>query len=347
MTMTHKERMRRAVQHEPVDRLPTQINYTDEMAEILAAHFGVSREELPYRLDNHMIRVDLKHTPYYSEDGLAKYDWWGVGWDTVVEGYWPADSPFADTTDLDSFDWPDPHRPDLLDDAAAVIAADGDEHFITPNFGFCLYERAWSLRGFERLNMDMIYNLDFVEALLDRIVEIQLVLIHRFIALGVDGGYFGDDYGAQKNMLFSPKLWRRLIKPRLARMFAPFREAGLPVIMHSDGDIAPILPDLVEIGLTVFNPVQPEVTDHAWLRKTFGKNLAYYGGVSTQTVMPFGTPEDVRSAVFECARTLAPDGTGLVIAPSHRMMVDIPMANVEAFMEATRDLRVQDGNVIG
>jgi uroporphyrinogen decarboxylase len=285
-----------------------------------------------------MIRVDLNHETHLSEDGLARYDWWGVGWDTKVEGYWPADAPLAQSKDLDSVTWPDPHSTDLLTDATRTIETDKGQHFITPNFGFCLYERAWSLRGFEALNMDLIMDPDFVEALLDRIAEIQSVLIQRFVDLGVDGGYFGDDYGAQKNMLFSPKLWRKMIKPRLARMFAPFREAGLPVIMHSDGDIAEIMPDLVDVGLTVFNPVQPEVTDHAWLRRTFGNSLAYYGGVSTQSVMSSGSPNEVRDAARECANVLAPENTGLLIAPSHRMMADIPMENVEAFLEACAEL---------
>ena len=84
-------------------------------------------------------------------------------------------------------------------------------------------------------------------------------------------------------MLLSPKMWRTLIKPRLARLFEPIRAAGLPILMHSDGHIEPILPDLVEIGLNMYNPVQPEVTDFCWLRETFGNQLAYYGGVSTQT----------------------------------------------------------------
>jgi uroporphyrinogen decarboxylase len=331
--------MRRALNHESVDRIPTQVNCTAEMGDILCNHFQVAPEHLPARLDNHMIRVDLNHKSRFSEDGLARYDWWGVGWDTQIEGYWPADAPLTEAKDLDSMVWPDPHAPNLLDDAAGLIEADHGQHFITPNFGFCLYERAWSLRGFEALNMDFIKDPDFVEALLDRIVEIQLVLIRRFVALGVDGGYFGDDYGAQKNMLFSPKLWRSMIKPRLARMFAPFREAGLPVIMHSDGDIAEIIPDLIEIGLTVFNPAQPEVTDQRWLRKTFGNRLAYYGGVSTQSVMSRGSPDEVRMAVRECARVLAPAGTGLLIAPSHGMMADIPVENVEAFLQACAELR--------
>jgi uroporphyrinogen decarboxylase len=178
----------------------------------------------------------------------------------------------------------------------------------------------------------------YTTELLDRITAIQLVLIRRFLDLGVDGAYFGDDYGAQKNLLFSPRMWRQYVKPRLARLFAPFRERGLPVLMHSDGQIQQILPDLVEIGLTALNPVQPEVLDHRWLRETFESKLAYYGGVSTQTVLPYGTPEEVAAAVAHCVGDLAPDGTGLVIAPSHRMMTDIPLANVDALRRAFEEL---------
>ena len=186
--------------------------------------------------------------------------------------------------------------------------------------------------------MDMAADPGYTEALLDRITDIQLRLIHRFLDLGMDGGYFGDDYGAQKNLLFSPAMWRRYIKPRLARMFAPFRERGLPVLMHSDGQIDKILPDLVEIGLTTLNPVQPEVLDHAWLEKPFTGKLAFYGGVSTQTVLPNGTPQEVHKAVEQAIATLAPNRTGLLIAPSHRMMTDIPMANVQAMLDAFREL---------
>ena len=219
-----------------------------------------------------------------------------------------------------------------------MIEAYGQEYFIVPNFGFALFERAWSLRGFEQLFMDMGSQPEYVEDLLERITEIQLALVHRFIDLGVDGGYFGDDYGAQKNLLFSPAGWRRLIKPRLARLFAPFVERGLPVLMHSDGQIQKILPDLVEIGLTALNPVQPEVLEHAWLAENFGGRLAFYGGISTQTVLPNGTPEEVSAAVRACAQQLAPNGTGLMLAPSHRMMTDIPMENVEAMLAAFKEI---------
>lgn len=326
--------MQRALRHEPVDRLPTQINYTRALGDTLAAHFGISRADLPARLDNHFIRVDIDHTPRLSDDGKTRYDWWGVGFDTREEGYFVRHAPLANTRDLDAFDWPDPHAPGLLDDAARIIAQDAGQHFIAPNFGFALFERAWSLRGFDTFLMDLALDPEFAGDLLDRITAIQQVLIRRFLDLGVDGVYFGDDYGAQHSTLIAPRMWRTLIKPRLARLFAPVRAAGLPILMHSDGAIAPILPDLVEIGLTVLNPVQPEVIDHGWLRANYAGKLAFYGGISTQTVLPYGTPDAVKAAVFAAARALAPDGTGLVIAPSHRMMTDIPLANIEALLEA-------------
>jgi uroporphyrinogen decarboxylase len=338
MNMTRRERMLRALTHEPVDRIPTQINYTAGMGRKMAAHFGLQVNDLPEFLGNHMIRVDLSFPKKLSEDGSLEFDWWGVGFHTQEEGYFAAVSPLEGQNDLDAFPWPDPDDPRLLAQAEETIEKVGNSYFITPNFGFALFERAWTLRGFEQFFMDMAVDPDFTNELLDRITEIQLKLIHRYLDLGVDGAYFGDDYGAQKNLLFSPLMWRSYIKPRLARLFAPFSERGLPVLMHSDGQIQKILPDLVEIGLTTLNPVQPEVLDHAWLYENFADDLSFYGGISTQTVLPFGSPQEVREAVVSCVEALSPDGSGLLIAPSHRMMTDIPMVNVSAMLDAFRDL---------
>jgi uroporphyrinogen decarboxylase len=338
MALTRKERLRRALLHQPIDRVPTQINYTARMGQKLAAHFNVFAADLPRVLDNHFVRVDLTYPAHLSDDGRIRFDWWGAGHDTGEEGYSIPVNPLKESPDLDAFPWPDPHDPHLLDEAAATIKTQGNEYFIAPNFGFALFERAWSLRGFEQIFIDLGRDPDFVGALLDRIMVIQLVLIQRFVQLGVDGGYFGDDYGAQKNLLFSPVQWRKLIKPRLARLFAPFVERGLPVIMHSDGQIQKILPDLVEIGLTTLNPVQPEVLDHSWLAENFKGPLSFYGGVSTQTVLPYGSPAEVQAAVRQCRRDLAPDRTGLLIGPSHRMLTDIPLGNVAAMLAAFREL---------
>jgi uroporphyrinogen decarboxylase len=337
--LSPKQRMLRALRRQPVDRLPTQSGYTGAMGRLLAGHFGISAAELPERLGNHLVRVDIDHPRRTNADGSIEFDWWGAGWDTRTEGYWHAFSPLADSLDLDRYAWPDPNGAALLDTAAQTIVSDGADYFIAPNLGMCLFERAWSLRGFDALLMDMVERTEWVEQLLDRIVEIQLSLARRFVAAGVAGGYFGDDYGAQRAMLFSPRLWRRLIKPRLAKLFAVFVDAGLPVILHSDGDIRAILPDLVEIGLTTLNPVQPEVLNHQWLQKEYGAKLSFYGGVSTQGVLPAGTVEEVRAATVACARALAPDGTGLLLGASHRMQSDIPPRNVEAMLNAFDERR--------
>ena len=334
MGLTHKERVRRAFRQEPVDRLPTQVNFTPAMGKKLANHLGVAPEHLPARLDNHLVRVDLNVPRRVSEDGRTRYDWWGVGWSMEEEGYFVTDSPLSDAQTANGFSWPDPQEPGLLDRAADIIASAGDEHFVAPNFGFCLFERAWSLRGYEALLMDLALSPVFVEELLENITQIQVVLARRFLALGVDGGYFGDDYGAQRNLLFSPQTWRALFRPRLARIFGVFRDANLPVILHSDGDITEILPDLVDFGVTVLNPVQPEVLDHTWLKRTWGDRLAFYGGVSTQTVLPHGSPDDVLAAVSSCVEMLTEDGTGLLLGPSHRTMTDIPLENVDALLTA-------------
>jgi len=108
----------------------------------------------------------------------------------------------------------------------------------------------------------------------------------------------------------------------------------LPVILHSDGDIWPILPDLVDIGLTCLNPVQPEVLDHSRLYREFGRDLSFYGGISTQTVLPVASPDAVRAATAACIRDLAPDGSGLILGPSHRMQSDIPVENILAMLSA-------------
>ena len=334
MQLSKRERVRRAVFRQPLDHLPTQTNYTADMGKLLCDHLGVSPAQLPERLGNHLLRVDINQQAPFSQDGTVRYDWWGAGWSTQTEGYWHVHAPLAESKDLEAIPWPDPDSPGLMDRARQAIAANKSQCFVVPNLGFCLFERAWSLRGYEQLNYDLALDPLWVEDLLQRITEIQIALIGRYIDLGVDGAYFGDDYGAQRGLLFSPRTWRKLFRPRLERMFAPFRSAGLPIIMHSDGDIREILPDLVDIGLNCQNPAQPEVLDFCWLRKTFGNRLACYGGISTQAVLPEGSPTQVLQAIEHCVASLADDGSGIVLGASHRMQSDIPIANVDIMLQA-------------
>ena len=335
--MTKRERTAAVLRREQTDLLPVQVSYTGAMARKLCSHFKIAAAELPDFFGNHLLRVDIGYEKKRSPAGDIEYDWWGAGFDAGEEGYFVRECPLASLDDIGRYPWPDPGAPGLLDAASAVLKAEraaADARFIMPNFGFALFERAWSLRGLENFMMDLLTEEEKAEALLEKITEIQIALAERFLGLGINGGYFGDDLGAQKGTLFSPELFRRLFKPRYRRMFAVFRDAGLPVIMHSDGDIKDILPDLIDIGLDCLNPCQPEVLNHAWLKKEYGSDLSFFGGLSTQEVLPRGSRDDVLQAGRDCIRDLASGGTGLIYGPSHRIMSDIPMENIEAFLES-------------
>ena len=306
------------------------------MAPRLAEALGCAEADLPARLGNHMLRVGLSCPSVPGPDGESTLDWWGCGWRTGVEDSWQTLTPMAGTADPSRFSWPDPSAPGLLDEATAALASDPLGRFVVANMDCCLFERLCALRGYDTALMDLLDDQGFIGEVLDRITDIQLLLAKRFVSAGVDGGFFADDYGAQRGLLFSPRVWRKLIKPRLARLFHAFRGAGLPVIMHCDGDIAAILPDLVEIGLTCLNPVQPEVIQHWRLFQEFGDRISFFGGISTQTTLRLGTPITVRSAAAACRADLAPDGTGLILGPSHCLRSHLPMPNVLALVESLR-----------
>jgi uroporphyrinogen decarboxylase len=179
--MSPKERTRRALAYQAIDHLPTQINYTQSIGRIISKTWGVPTSELSLFLNNHLLRVDLDYKRRTTPDANIIFDWWGVGFNANEEGYFPAINPLADIDDLDLYPWPDPHHPDLLTRAEEQIHNDKGQHFICPNFGFALFERAWSLRGFDNFLMDLAVAPDFAGELLERITEIQLVLVKRFI----------------------------------------------------------------------------------------------------------------------------------------------------------------------
>ena len=202
MVLSRRERVRRAVRHEPVDRLPTPVRLDRRDGPASRRPLRPRRGGAAARFDNHLVRVDLLQSRL-SADGRVRYDWWGAGHDTPRRATSSARAPLAADPDLDAFDWPDPWARACWPRPNAPAPAIGEDAFVVPNLGFALFERAWSLRGFEGLLFDLAADPAYVGELLDRITDIQLVLIERYLELGVDGGYFGDDYGAQTGLLFS------------------------------------------------------------------------------------------------------------------------------------------------
>src|ERR1019366_1315875 len=137
--LSRKQRMRRALRREPVDRIPTQSNYTRLMGRLLAGHFGIAEAQLPQRLGNPLLRVHLDYARRTNADGSIEFDWWGAGWDPRTEGYWHAFSPLKDSLDLDRVAWPDPNDPAILGAAERTILQQGATSFIVPNLGMCLF----------------------------------------------------------------------------------------------------------------------------------------------------------------------------------------------------------------
>lgn len=245
---------------------------------------------------------------------------------------------FASIQEIEAYPWPDVDAPYRYEEAARQAAAYHQRGLaVKAIVDFAVFDRSWQLRGFEQFLVDLKVNPALAQCLMDHVEALLLGVVRRWAETGIDILLIGEDVGMQDRMLLHPDDWRRWIKPRLARLLAEARAANPDCILayHSDGNIAPIIPDLVEIGVEVLNPVQPECMDPAELKRQYGNHLAFWGTIGTQTTMPFGTPEDVRREVRERVETVGRGG-GLLLAPSHILEPEVPWANIVAFVEAAR-----------
>ena len=359
MTLTHKERVQRAIRRAPLDYFPSQVDFTPRDVPRIARHLGIADQELEQAVDNHLVYAyslssveEYMHNPELLQHavglGLARvdqqaglvYDPWGVGWDLTSEGVWVGFHPLADPGAYRSYRFPDPDAAGLMDYVERAVREYGQEYFVIAFQHISLFERSWALRGYENLMLDITLNRPFVEELYDRIADYQVAVARRFVAAGVDGARIGDDYGSQKGLMMAPQEWRKIIKPRLQRIWAVYQEAGLPVFLHSCGDLRAILDDLVEMGLSVLHPVQPLAMPLDYLQQRYGEHLTFFGGIDTQKILPFGSPQDVRRATIDCIQTLGHSG-GYIIAPSQEIMTDVPLANIDALLTTIREQRTR------
>ena len=243
----------------------------------------------------------------------------------------------AQTVDeIERYPWPDvtlAYRHGHLESQVAQLHQQG--YFVT-GFAGHIFETSWQLIGFEKMFEDLVVNPALAEAVLEHIVQDNCFRARRFAEVGVDMLGVGDDVGMEDRMMMHPNLWRKFLKPRLAREIAAARAVNpdIPVWYHSDGDISLIIDDLIEVGVTVLNPVQPECLDVYSLKRLYGERLAFWGTIGTQSVMPFGTPKAVKQTVKEMIALFAP---GLVLAPTHVLEPDVPWENVIAFFEAVEE----------
>jgi uroporphyrinogen decarboxylase len=240
--------------------------------------------------------------------------------------------PALATPSLRGYHWPDPA--DIEDwDAVARKYSQVKESYRLCGLGYGLFERAWLMRGMENLLIDLISNPQFVEELLDGILDFHLrsmdIIVHK---IPIEGYFGGDDWCDQRGCIMGPDLWRKLFKPRFAKIVDHCHQLGFPIILHSCGNVLPLIDDLLEIGLDGLESLQPEAMDVFLLKKrTMGK-MVLIGGLGVQSTLPFATPEQVKIQTKKLLDELGAGG-GYVLAPAKPLMADVPTENAVALIE--------------
>ena len=207
-----------------------------------------------------------------------------------------------------------------------------------PHLGGELFETAYRLRGFEQFMIDLVENPPLVDYLLEQLTAMHIAVSLALTRAGIDILGLDDDVGEPTRMLISPAMWRRYFKPRIRAIIETCRRANpeLHIFWHSDGYIEPIIPDLIEIGVDVLNPVQPDVMDPARLKRLYGERLAFWGTVGTPQRWAWAEPEEIRAEVYERIQTVGAGG-GLIISPAYDLEPEVRWENVLAFFEAVEE----------
>jgi uroporphyrinogen decarboxylase len=352
--VNHRERILTALNHEQPDRCPMQVSFTPEFARRLERdlqlrgltehnpHGGGNTYELERAIDEDMLLSSVGWANSYYQAPGSYTDEWGIGWRSVDyetsfgTGRYTeiAEHPLADDSAVESYRPPDPDRPELYSAARETLERFGGEYWIVGVTVCTIFETAWALRGLDRLLMDFVLHPELAERILNIPYRYHLEAAKRLAEMGVDMIWTGDDMGGQSAMVISPDMWRRYFKPRMAAFFAELKaiNPGLKIAYHSDGYIEPMIPDLIEIGLDILNPVQPACLNPGALKKKYGRNLCFWGTIDEQHTLPFGTPEEVRSEVLTRLGTVGKSG-GLIIGPTHHVQLDTPMQNFWTMVE--------------
>ena len=332
--MTLRQRVIAAIDFNEPDVCPWQIYLTEPAHDKLAEHYGTA--DVEPMLGNHIARVSIRRLMDWTDVGAGHFrDEFGVVWNrTVDKDIGVPENRVLDKPTLAGLSLPDPACEMRVRQVEKALAGAG-EKFRMLSMGFSLFERAWTLRGLENFYIDMVTNESFVDDLLDVLCDWCVSVIRSMPMQLVDGVQFGDDWGGQNGLLMGKALWDRFIKPRITRMYAAAREAGAYVMIHSCGKVQELFDDLIEAGLNMFNPFQPEVMDVCEISRRYKGRLAFLGGLSIQKTLPFGTPDEVRAEVRRLIEEVGAGG-GYVLSPSHDVPGDVPLENLLALIDEVK-----------
>ena len=339
--MTSRERVRCALNHEMPDRCPVNATFVPELEERLRRELDIDECDLGVALGNDMVKVcaGLEMSFYVSKEPEYTCPW-GIRWRNVRNEFGAYTEivrhPLAgDEATLNDYEIPDPNDPSHYASFIKAKEMYGDRKWLVGSSQISVFEAAWYLRGMTQLMMDMYDNPDYVHALMDKVMEFPMTACLRYIDLGADMVWLGDDVATQQGMLMSLDTWRTFLKPRYARMIETFkaRNPEVYVAYHSCGNCMDILDEMVGIGLDVLNPLQPMAIDPCEVKKRYGKNLTLYGGLDIQHLMPQGSPAEVRAQVRLLQERCGNAG-GYILSPAHHLQNDTPTENVQAFYQA-------------
>lgn len=329
--MTKGDIVAAALNGEKVPYTPWALSFTFEARKKLEQHFGSGLSKV---LNNHLHGSSI--FPGHKDSGNDLFrDFFGVVWDRsedkdigiVKDCLLP--EPELNDYRFPSMDEVKRHQETELEKQGSSRAK---EHYRIFNLGFSLFERAWTLRGMENLLMDFIINPEFAHELLRRIADFNIAAIANIIDEDFNAVMFGDDWGQQHGLIMGPDLWREFIMPELKRSYGFVKEHGKRVIIHSCGDVQELFDDLIGLGLDCFNPFQPEVMDTQALHRKYKGKLSFWGGLSTQKTLPYGSVEEVEDET-EALLKMGLSGN-YIFAPAHAVEGDVPLENMLAFIRA-------------
>jgi uroporphyrinogen decarboxylase len=330
--MTKRAWIRRVLEGKRPPYVPWSMGFTEEAKEKLQRHYGCTDLEVP--LDNHLLKLGRDIGLFVELGDHRVKDVFGVVWDRSIDrDIGNVEGCVLPEPTLAGYEFPDPLDRRFFDDIPEKIERFSDR-FRVFQIGFSLYERAWTLRGLENLLMDFCDHPDFVRRLFRAIADYNLAQVREALKYDLDAIYFGDDWGQQHGLQMGRPIWREFIYPVLQQMYAAVREAGKFVMIHSCGDVDELFDDLVAIGLSCFNPFQPEVMDVYSLLPRYRGRLAFHGGLSTQRTLPFGGVEEVRAETRRLLE-LGREG-GYILAPAHDVEGDVPLENMLAMIDVVQ-----------
>jgi uroporphyrinogen decarboxylase len=318
------------------------LRYGDDLADLFSEYPDNLLSPFPYDIFVGYQKPDKKDyidTVKVLTEQATWIDEWGTGWGHAHGGVGATtvSYPIKDWSQLDDYlknQFPDPRAAGRLDVAAEVIKKHGKTRYIMGANPLGIFERLHSLRGMEETLMDFYTNEREIQILLERLTEYHIELFRYWSEIGADGIFIGDDVGCQRSMMISADMWRKILRPHYKKIFDDIHRCGMEVIYHSCGNIMDIIPDLIDLGADVLDPIQPAAMDAREIARRFGGKIAFYGGINDQELANW-TQQQVKDEVRRMIDTVGkPFGNAYMVAPANVLTPEIPLENLRALCEA-------------